>query len=139
MFEDMLAYQPGALLKGSFAELLAADLDDDARDLFARMAADVETVSATAWPSYPGGLIRTVLTALAAVPDARPAAWRQLYVEIAALVGGCIPEAAPAEDRPSVVRALGRLRQFLAENADIADALAVEELERGMFGRGTGA
>jgi hypothetical protein len=45
MFEDTLTYHPGTLLNQPFSELLAADLEDDARDLYARMASDIAVVA----------------------------------------------------------------------------------------------
>jgi hypothetical protein len=36
--------------------------------------------------------------------------------------------------RPEFVRSLGRLGQFLSENVDIADTLAIEDLGRTVVG-----
>jgi len=136
MLEDMLAYEPRNLLN-SFAELLAADLDDDARQFYARMAADVTTVAAgagRAWRST--GVVQTLLEALAATPAARGGCWRRLYRHIGVLVADC---AKADEAGDAGVGALTRLRQFLRENADLADPSALLALERTAFGRTAGA
>jgi hypothetical protein len=140
MFEEILAYQPGTHLNRPFSELLAAELDEDARLFSARMASDIALVAAGVdRPSHRATIVRTLLMALVAPPPARTAFWRRLYREISVLVAGCAPEAAPAGLRAEVARALARLRQFLRENPDVADALAIEELERTVLGRAVGA
>jgi hypothetical protein len=55
------------------------------------------------------------------------------------LVAGCGTESGPEAFRSELVRSLGRLRQFLSENGDIADALAIEDLEVAVLGRAAGA
>jgi hypothetical protein len=139
MFEEILAYQPGTHLNRPFSELLAAELDDDARLFSARMASDIALVAAGVdRPSHRATIVRTLLMALVAPLPARTAFWRRLYLEISVLVSGCNPEAAPEGLGDEVTRALGRLRQFLCENVDIADALAIEQLERTVFARTVG-
>jgi hypothetical protein len=140
MFEDTLAYHPGALLNQPFSELLAADLEDDSREFYARMASDIGVVAAGGdrLPQAPS-IVRVLLKALVAAPAARTGCWRHLYRNICALVAGCDTETPPEALRVEFVRALGRLRQFLAENADIADGLAIEDLPRTVLGRAAGA
>jgi hypothetical protein len=135
MLEDMLAYQPGSLLHQRFSELLAADLDDDAQQFYARMAADVASVAAGTEATAPsaGAVVQTLLEALAAVPPARAARWRRLYREIAVLVVACARNEAPGTSP-----ALARLRQFLQENADLAVSPVVEALELLVFGATAG-
>jgi hypothetical protein len=140
MFEDFLAYHAGTHRNRPFSELLAAELDEDARLFSSRMATDIALVAAGVHrPTHRATIVRTLLMALVAPPSPRPAFWQRLYREIAVLVQDCNPQAAPADLQSDVVRALGRLRQFLGENADIGDALAIEELERSVVGRAVGA
>jgi hypothetical protein len=136
MFEDLLAYHCGTHPNRPFSELLAAELDDDTRLFSSRMATDIALVAAGVdRPTHRATIARTLLMALVAPPSPRPAFWKRLYAEIAVLVDGCDPQAAPADLQADVVNALRRLRQFLAENVDIADALAIENLERTVLGR----
>lgn len=140
MFEEILAYQSGTHPNGSFSELLAADLDDDTRQFSVRMASDIALVSAGVHrPSHRATIVRTLVMALAAPPPARNAFWQRLYREISVLAAECAPEAAPPDLRDDVVGALARLRQFLCENLDVADALVVEDLERALARRAVGA
>jgi hypothetical protein len=123
MFEEILAYHSGTHLNRPFSDLLAAELDDDARLFSTRMASDIALVAAGVdRPSHRATIVRTLLMALVAPLPARTAFWRRLYREISVLVASCDPEVAPEGLRGEVVRALGRLRQFLCENLDIADA-----------------
>ena len=140
MFEDTLTYHPGTLLNQPFSELLAADLDDDARQFYARTASDIGVVATGVdrLPQAPA-IVRMLLKALVAAPAARAGCWRHLYRNISALVAGCDSETAPEALRVDFVRALGRLRGFLSENGDIADALGIEDLERTVLGRGASA
>jgi len=140
MFEDMLTYQSGTLLNQSFCELLAAELDDDARQFYARMASDIGVVAAggNRPPQLPA-IAQTLLEALVAAPATRDACWRQVYRGISGLVAGCNTETVAEVLRADHVRALGRLRQFLWENVDIADALVIEDVERTALSRPAGA
>jgi hypothetical protein len=140
MFEDTLTYHPGTLLNQPLSELLAADLEDDARQFYARMAADIGVVATGGdrLPQAPA-LVRVLLKALVAAPPARAGCWRHLYRNISALVAGCDAETAPEALRAEFVRALGRLRAFLFENSDIADLLAIEDGPGTMLGRAAGA
>jgi hypothetical protein len=138
MLEDILAYQPGSLLHRRFAELLVADLDDDARDFYGRMATDITAGAAATDATAPsaGAVIQTLLEALAAVAPARASRWRRLYREVAALVAACARNEARGDaDGP----ALARLHQFLHENADLAVLPAIEALELAAFGTIAGA
>jgi hypothetical protein len=129
MFEDMLDYSSDHLAE-SFYDLLGAQLDDDAQLFYLRMATDIAAVAGgVGIPSHPAR--KMLLAALVAGPPDGASSWRQLYREIAAMVAGY----PTAEFRGPV----GRLRGFLAENVDFADALAIEELERAMFGHVIGA
>lgn len=140
MIEDILTYRSGNHLAESFSELLAADLDDDARLLYVRMAADLETVAAGIEPPFHRArIVRMLLVALVAEPPAREAYWRHLYREISALVAGSNGRCASAEIAGDRDGALERLRRFLRENLDLADALAIERLERTALGRSVGA
>jgi hypothetical protein len=135
MLEDMLAYEPRNLLN-SFAELLAADLDDDTRHFYARMAADITTVAVgagRAWRS--AGVVQALLEALAATPAARAGCWRRLYRHVSGLVADCAQSGAAGDDDP----ALGRLRRFLRENVDLEDPYALRGFERVALGSSAGA
>ena len=136
MFEDMLVYQPGDLLLRRFSELLAADLDDDAQRFYARTAADVAAVGTVARRSgQAAGAAQALLEALVSAPAAQPACWRRLYRQIAALTAGLAPDPAGARSGS----ALGRLQEFLVENVDLADPVAIEMLEHMMVGSNAGA
>ncbi|MDB5027001.1 MAG: hypothetical protein JWO66_690 [Candidatus Eremiobacteraeota bacterium] len=136
MFEDTLTYQPGDLITQTFSELLAADLEDDAREFYAGMATDI-TVVAAGMDRSPRttATVRTLLMALAATPAARPSFWRQLYREISVLVAGSDGRIAPGTRRAEFVRPLGRLRGFLSENADLADTPGAGERRGTALGR----
>lgn len=138
MLEDMLAYQPMTLLDHpSFA--LLAELDDDARDFFDRTAADIALVAeGVPAPRRADAAVGTLLTALAARPESRAACWRELYRQAAGLVAACDQRSVPDDRRGDLVWALSRLRRFLSENADIADA-PIAMLERAAFGPAVGA
>jgi hypothetical protein len=140
MFEDMLTYQFATFLNQPFGELLAANLDDDARQFYARMAADIAFVAISAnRPAQAPTITQKLLEALVASPAAREACWRQLYRKISGLVAGCDPETVAEVRRAEHIRALGRLRQFLSENDDIVDALAFEDVKRTVLGQVAGA
>jgi hypothetical protein len=130
MFEDLLAYQPGSLQR--FSELLAADLDDDAQQFYARMAADIGAVATSAGGRavHPARVVQTLLEALVAAPAARAACWRRLYHQSSLLVAACARIESPA---------LARLRGFLRENVDLAHPPPTEGLERMVLGRSAGA
>jgi hypothetical protein len=134
MFEDMLAYEPWSLLNRRFAELLAADLDDDAHHFYADLTSDVAVAAARAGRAPDATRIsRVLLEALVAAPAARPACWRRLYRQIGVLVAHCPPSdrSGVAPDSP----ALARLRQFLRENVDLAEQPPAEVLERMALGQ----
>jgi hypothetical protein len=129
MFEDILSYSASPLAE-SFSDLLEADLDDDAQLFYLRTASDIAAVAAGAGrASHPAR--KLLLAALTALQPDNTSSWREFYREISALVAG-YPETAFGE-------AVGRLRRFLAENVDFADALAIEEIERTMRGHVLGA
>ncbi|HEY4441773.1 MAG TPA: hypothetical protein VGN14_15035 [Candidatus Elarobacter sp.] len=108
----MLAYRSGDLLLRRFSELLAADLDDDARLFYARMAADVAAVAdSPGRAAQAAALVQNVLEALVAAPNLQPGCWRRLHRGVAALTAG-LPDGPPA---------LARLRAFLDENPDLAE------------------
>jgi hypothetical protein len=106
----------------SFSELLAADLDDEARQFYARTVSDLTVLgTAVRRSGEAAGVAHTLLTALAAAPAAQSAVWRRVYREIALFVPVCDPAAVAEDLQAPFVRALARLRQFLAENADLGD------------------
>ena len=114
MFEEMLAFQPGSPLLHTFSELLAADLDDEAHDLYARMSADIGTTGAAARRPLDAALAEhALLEALAAAPSAREDCWRRLYRRVDALLFACSP--AGQGESP----AIARLRHFVLENPDL--------------------
>jgi hypothetical protein len=112
MLEDILAYRSGTRPSDSFSALLEANLDDDAQLFFLRMAAEVSDVPGA------GAALRQLLAVLTTSAPARAAAWRELYREFLLLVAA----------NPTVP--LRGLRAFLAENADLAESLAIDERER---------
>ena len=136
MLEDMLAYRPGSIATPSFAELLAADLDDDARTFHARMTADLALVAASNTSRSPawGDPGRTLLAALAAAPGARETFWRRFYREVTVLAAECRPENARQPAPPELAGALERLRGFLFENRDMADGIPRETPPETGFG-----
>ena len=72
MIEDMLTYQAGTSLSDPFGDLLAADLDDDARACYERTASDIAVVAAGAdQPLASVRAMRTLLAAMAAAPALR--------------------------------------------------------------------
>jgi hypothetical protein len=134
MLEDMLAYgsrtarnrpQPKAMKVDIF------DLERDARRFYTRMAMDIGTLADGANRSSEAPVIvRALLEALMAAPAAKAPAWRRLYREVSFLATR-YPLASVSENvRADVVPALGRIRQFLSENADIGDALKIEDFAR---------
>jgi hypothetical protein len=136
MFEDMLAYHPENPLNRRFAELLAADLDDDARQFYVRMAADIEAAAArTGWAADPAAVVQTLLEAVVAAPAARGARWRRLHRQIGVLIAGWpLDNASDDAAGPAVAR----LRAFLRENADLADPPPFAALERALFAGSAG-
>ena len=136
MFEDSLTYQPGTLLNQTFSALLAADLDDDARKYYLRSACDIAIVaSGVDRASQAAGTVQALLEALAAAPSSRAACWRRFYRTISRLVASSDTGPVPDTLRAELVRAIGRLRQFLSENRDLADPPAIGELEYTVLGR----
>lgn len=124
MFEEMLSYQPPAPLTSLRPDLLAVDLDADARLFFARMAWDIGVLAGGAGrPADEAAIVRLLLEALVSGPAARAAAWRRLYREISFLAVRYPLDAVPEHAREDAILALGRTRQFLRENADIAAGL----------------
>ena len=127
----MLTYQAGTSLSDPFGDLLAADLDDDARACYERTASDIAVVAAGAdQPLASVRAMRTLLAAMAAAPALRPGSWRRLHRDICTLLSGARVETVPDPVRPEFVRALGRLRQFLAENTDLRDGFGVDGFSR---------
>jgi hypothetical protein len=87
MLEYMLAYQLDGLPMPGLAELLAADLDEDSRQFYIRMAADIEAVAAaTRRTAPPAAVVQTLLSALVVAPEAKAAYWRRLYRQVGALI-----------------------------------------------------
>jgi hypothetical protein len=136
MLEDMLAYRSRTHLSESSSGFSAADLDDDARLLFLRMATDIAVVAAGVdRQSHRARIVRLLLAALSGPHKNNDVLWQQLYREIFSLVAVSYAEAAPWELRTELLGSRGRLSQFLAENIDFADVLAIEELERTILER----
>ena len=130
MLEDTLIYNPPAAQ--TFAALLSADLENDGLEFYLRMTRDIGTVAAqTNHPGEGADLADALLTALVSTPAGRTAAWRRFYRGVRKLVAGF----APAGISP----AFRRLRQFVRENADLADTLAIVDLERAAYSRALGA
>ena len=130
MLEDTLIYNPSRAL--TFAALMASDLEDDGLDLYLRMTRDIGTVAAeTNRPAEGADLADALLTALVATPAGRTAAWRQFYRGVKTLVAGFAPSAPRRDLSPAFVR----LRQFVRENADLADKLALVTLKQAAYHR----
>jgi hypothetical protein len=137
MLEDTLIYNPANALP--FAALLAADLEDDGLQFYLRMASDIGTVAGEMnRPTDGARVAESLLDALVATPAGRTAAWRQFYRGVRTLVSGFAP-AVPDGARRDLAPAFRRLRQFVRENADLADALAIGELERVAYRQAIGA
>ncbi len=137
MLEDTLIYNPPEALP--FAALLAAELEADGLEFYLRMTRDVGTVACqTNRFSEGADLADVLLTALIAAPTGRTASWRQFYRGVRSLVAGFAP-AGPADSLRDLSPAFRRLRQFVRENADLADALAVIDLERTAYSHSIGA
>ena len=66
---------------------------------------------------------------------AKAACWRRFYRTISRLVASSDTGPVPDTLRAELVRAIGRLRQFLSENRDLADPPAIGELEYTVLGR----
>ena len=123
MLEDTLIYNPPETLP--FAALMTADLTNDGLAFFRRMTRDIETTAnETNRPTEAADLADALLTALVATPADRTAAWRQFYRGVRTLVGGFAPTAS-ADGLRDLSPAFRRLRQFVRENADLADTLAL--------------
>jgi hypothetical protein len=137
MLEDTLIYNP--LDTFPFAELFGADLENDGLEFYLRMSRDIATVAGeTNRPTLGADLADLLLTALVATPAGRTAAWRQVYRGVRTLVAGFAPDV-PAGSRRGLSPAFRRLRQFVRENADLADTLAMVDLERAAYSRAIGA
>jgi hypothetical protein len=137
MLEDTLIYNPPHALP--FAALLDADLEDDGLEFYLRMSSDISTVAGqTSRPTEGADLADALLTALVAKPAGRAAAWRQFYRGVRALVSGFAP-AIPGDARRELAPSFVRLRQFVRENADLAETLAIVDLERAAYCRAIGA
>jgi hypothetical protein len=137
MLEDTLIYNPPDTVP--FAALLTADLENDGLEFYLRMAHDIETVAAeTNRPVEAADLADSLLTALVASAASRTAAWRQFYRGVRTLVAGFAP-AVYADAPRDLSPAFRRLRQFVRENADLADTLAIVDLERAAYSRAIGA
>jgi hypothetical protein len=131
MLEEMLAYTSRTRLADSSSELPPAELDNDARLFYHRMATDIAVVAAGVdRQTHRARIVKTLRAALAAPLAAGAAAWQQLYREIFALVAVSYAEAAPGEVRTELLGSRDRLSHFVSENIDLADAPAIEELER---------
>jgi hypothetical protein len=114
MLEYMLAYQLDGLPMPGLSKLLAADLDDDARQFYLLMSSDITEVAAAAGrPTPPAAVVQTLLSALVVAPEAKSAYWRRLYRQVGVLM---------ARDDRSDAPAFARLRAFLDENVDLADS-----------------
>lgn len=100
-----------------FSELLAANLDDDARLLYVMMTADIEHAAGLARPGWSPTVCRTLLLALVAAPEAKDACWREVYRQIGVVVASSAEDANPGR---------ARLMQFLQENLELADPSAFE-------------
>jgi hypothetical protein len=99
------------------------DLDHDTRRFFARMALDIGALAGSAArPVDAEAIVHTLLEALMVPVAAKPAAWQRLYHAIGLLTAGYPIDAVTPDECAEVIAALGRMRQFLRENADIADA-----------------
>jgi hypothetical protein len=124
MLEDTLIYNPPNTLP--FAAPLTVDVANDGLEFYLRMTHDIEAMAgATNRPTEAADLADSLLTALVATPVSRPAAWRQFYRGVRTLVAGFAP--AMSADAPrDLSPAFRRLRQFVRENADLADTLAIK-------------
>jgi hypothetical protein len=133
MLEDTLTYN------SPNTRSFAAHLDDfeaDGLGFYLRMSRDIGTVAAeTNRPAEGADLADALLTALLATPAGRTAAWRRLYRGVRGLVAGFAPDG-PRRDLGPAFR---RLRQFVRENAGLADALAIADPERAAYSRAIGA
>jgi hypothetical protein len=135
MLEDTLIYNPSDALP--FAALLAADLEDDGLEFYLRMSRDISTVARETNRSPEGArLAELLLGALVATPTGRTAAWRRFYRGVRRLAAGFAP-AVPDDARRDLDPAFRRLRQFVFENADLADTIG--NFERAAYRRAIGA
>jgi hypothetical protein len=123
MLEDTLIYNPPAAL--TFAAPLAPDLGSDGLEFYLRTSRDISTVAdATNRPTEGADLADALLTALVATPAGRTAAWRRFYRGVRSLVAGFTPTGS-GNTRRDLAPAFTRLRQFVRENADLADTLVL--------------
>ena len=137
MLEDTLIYNPPAAQ--TFAALLTADVENDGLEFYLRMTRDIGTVAAdTNRPTEGADLADALLTALVATPAGRTAAWRRFYRGVRRLVAGFAPDL-PGGAFRDLSPAFRHLRQFVRENADLADTLAIVDLERAAYSRAIGA
>jgi hypothetical protein len=125
MLEDMLAYRSRTARIRPQPKTITADMFDlelDARRFFTRMALDIGALADGANRSAEAPPIaRAVLEALLAKPAGKAPAWRRVYREVSFLAARYPLMAVPEDRRADVTLALGRIRQFLTENADIGD------------------
>lgn len=129
MLEDTLIYNPPNTLP--FAALLTADIENDGLEFYLRVTHDIGTVAReTNRPTEAADLTDTLLTALVAAPASRTAAWQQFYRGVRTLVAGFAPSADAPRDLSPAFR---RLRQFVRENADLTESLAIVDLERAAY------
>jgi hypothetical protein len=134
MLEDMLAYRSRTSPNRPLPRPMTFDIIDlelDARRFYTRMALDIGALADGANRSAEAPAIaRALMEALMAKPAAKAPTWRRLYREVSFLAARYPLAAVPEEQRAEVTLALGRIRQFLAENADIGMISAVPPLSR---------
>jgi hypothetical protein len=133
MLEDTLIYNYNPPANQTFAALLAADLADDELDFYLRMSGDMVTVADETNHSNEGDrLAESLLDALVSTPGGRTKAWREFYRGVRRLVSGFAPAL-------SDTAAFRRLRQFVRENADLADALVIGNVDQAAYCHALGA
>jgi hypothetical protein len=121
MIEDTLTYTTSRS-EISPRDTVAA-LDEDARLFLVRMTTDIATVAFSAdRQAQRGRLEHALLAALSAPETTRTGAWKKLYSTIFAFITVCDAAAPPATLPPETLASRGRLRRFIAENADLANA-----------------
>jgi hypothetical protein len=134
MLEDMLAYRSRTTPIHPSPKEMAFDifdLDRDARRFFARMALDIGVLAdGTNRSAEAPAIARALLEALRAKPAAKTPAWRRLYREVSFLAARYPLASVPEDRRAEATLALGRIRQFLTENADIGDTLGLGDTAR---------
>ena len=112
------------------SHLLAADVDDDTRQFYARMTFDISTFAIGAGlPASQDEAAQSLWNALTGPAAARAASWLQFYLQISRLVSGFSADTVSRNVRGEAAEALERLRQFLRENSDIVDATTIDEFK----------